>query len=359
MDYYATLEVERTATGAEIKSAYRKLAMKCHPDRNPGDKASEDRFKEVNEAYSCLSDSAKRAYYDRFGTAGPGPGPGGGPAGDFGDVFGDIFENFFGGTFGGAGSARARGHDLRYDLEITLGEAAAGCEQVLDIMRWQNCEPCDGTGSKSKSPTTCKTCGGKGQVRFQQGFFSIAKTCPKCEGEGRVVTDPCETCSGSGRNRNTGKVSVKLPPGVDTGSRLKMTGDGEPGLRGGPPGDLYIIIHVEEHEFLQRDGSDLYCEVPLSFADAALGTEFMVPTLDGEQKLKIPSGTQPGQAFTLRGKGITRLGSRFKGDQIVVVRVVVPKKLGRKQKELLKEFSSLGKDDVLDSFKEKIKGLFS
>ncbi len=365
-DYYKTLGVSRDATEAEIKSAYRRLAMECHPDRNPDDKTAEDRFKEINEAYSCLGHSEKRANYDRFGTAEPGgPGMGGFGAGfggfsaDFTDVFDSIFGDFFGGFGARRGPRRMKGSDLRYDLDIDLFESAAGVEKVIDVMKWESCTSCGGSGSKSGRRQTCSNCGGKGQTRYQQGFFMVSKTCSKCQGTGTVVADPCPTCSGQGKTRNPKKVSVKIPPGVDTGTRLKMTGEGEPGDHGGPPGDLYIVIGVEPHEFFRREGPDLFCEVPLTLAQAALGTEIEVPGLDGMHKLKIPSGTQPGTAFTLKGKGMPRLGARGKGDQIVVAHVAVPKHLSRKQKELLEEFDKLSGEDAHEDFKSKLKNIFA
>jgi molecular chaperone DnaJ len=366
-DYYDTLGVSKEAGEVEIKSAYRKLAMQYHPDRNPGDKACEDKFKEINEAYSCLSDANKRAHYDRFGTTEPGMGGFGGGFGagfggfsaDFTDVFDNIFGDFFGGFGGRRRDARTRGSDLRFDLGIDLFEAATGVEQVIDVMRWENCTSCDGTGSKSKNRTTCSDCNGRGQVRYQQGFFSISRTCSKCNGSGAVVADPCGDCYGEGKKQNPRKVSVKIPPGVDTGTRLKMTGEGEPGEHGGPPGDLYIMIGVKRHEFFRREGDNIYCEVPLTFPQASMGAEIEVPGLSGDHKLKIPAGTQPGMAFSLRGKGMPRLGSRGKGDQIVVVNVAVPKNLSRKQKELIEEFEKISKENPHEDFKTRLKNIFA
>ncbi len=364
-DYYGTLGVAREASEAEIKSAYRKLAMQYHPDRNPGDKAAEDRFKEINEAYSCLSNAQKRASYDRFGTAEPGAGMGGFGAGfggfsaDFTDVFDNIFGDFFGTFSGRRGPRRTRGSDLRYDLDIDIFEAATGTEKVIGVAKLEKCAPCAGTGSKSRRLDPCPDCRGKGHVRYQQGFFSVSRTCSKCGGSGKIVADPCGECSGQGKRRNTKKVSVKIPAGVDTGTRLKMTGEGETGEFGGPPGDLYIVMSVKEHEFFKREGFDILCEVPLTFPQAALGTEIEVPGLDGVHKLKIPSGTQPGTAFTIRGKGIARLGRGGKGDQIVVVNVVVPKNISSKQKELIQEFERLSRQDAHEDFKTKLKNIFS
>ncbi len=366
-DFYETLGVSRDATDADLKSAYRKLAMQYHPDRNPGDKACEDKFKQINEAYSCLSDANKRAHYDRFGTAEPGMGGFGGGFGagfggfsaDFTDVFDNIFGDFFGAFGGRRGARRTKGSDLRYDLGIDIFEAAHGAEKVIDIMRWENCTSCDGTGSKSKNRTTCPDCKGRGQVRYQQGFFSVSKTCSSCHGTGTVVSDPCSDCRGAGKKRSPRKVSVKIPPGVDTGTRLKMTGEGEPGEHGGPPGDLYIGIGVKRHEFFRREGDDLYCEVPLTFPQAALGAEVEVPGLNGNHRLKIPAGTQPGTAFSLKGKGMPKLGSRGNGNQVVIVNVAVPKNLNRQQKEIIEEFEKISKENVHEDFKTRLKNIFA
>jgi len=365
-DYYETLGVSKEATDVELKKAYRKLAMQYHPDRNPGDNECEAKFKEINEAYSCLSDSNKRAHYDRFGSAEPGMGGFGGGFGagmggfsaDFTDVFDNIFGDFFGG-FGRRGASHTRGSDLRYDLEIDLFEAATGAEHVIDVMKWENCPTCEGTGSKSKNRTKCTECNGRGQVRFQQGFFSVARTCSKCGGQGTTVSDPCVDCSGEGKKRNPRKVSVKIPPGVDTGTRLKMTGEGEPGEHGGPPGDLYIVLGVKRHKFFKREGDNIYCEVPLTFSQAAMGADIEVPGLQGDLKVKIPAGTQPGTAFTLRGKGMPRLGHRGHGDQVVLVNVAVPKNLSRKQKELIEEFEKISKENPHEDFKTRIKNIFA
>lgn len=355
-DYYDTLGLGRDATDVELKQAYRKLAMQHHPDRNPGDKASEERFKQINEAYSCLSDPEKKSNYDRFGAAESGPGAG--FSGDFGDIFSDIFGDFFGG-FRGQGRARStRGRDLRLDLGIDLNQAAEGVEKVVDITRWQGCEDCGSTGSSSKVPVTCTDCKGTGQIRFQQGFFSVARTCSRCRGQGKVLTDPCPKCKGQARIKVVGKVSVKIPAGVDSGSRLKMTGEGEPGSLGGPPGDLYIVMDVEEHDFFKRDGSDLYCQVPVTFAQAALGAEIEVPTLTGAAKMKIPAGTQPGDVLSLKGMGVPSLRTNRKGDQFVMVNLVVPKRLSRKQKDLVREFDKHFGEDVLEGFRKKVKEIF-
>ncbi len=361
-DYYEILGVSRDATEADLKKAFRQLALKYHPDRNQGDKESEDKFKEINEAYSCLSDAEKRAHYDRFGTAeGMGAGAGFSPFGaGFGDVFEDIFGDFFG-TFGGRRRPRpTKGDDLRYDLDITLAEAAFGTEKILEVPRWENCSDCRGSGAApGKGPVTCSNCKGTGQVRFQQGFFSVAKTCGKCRGEGKIITDPCKACKGNGKVKKYRDIIVKIPAGVDTNSKLRMSGEGEFGIYGGPPGDLYIVLSVSEHPFFQRDGLNLYCKVPVSFPQAALGAEIEVPTLDGVSKLKIPAGTPSGKAFHVKGRGMPRLGSHQKGDQIVIVNIEVPRHLTPRQKEILEEFAQINGDEVAKGFKEKLKDFFA
>jgi molecular chaperone DnaJ len=359
-DYYEILGVLRSASEIEIKKAFRQLALKYHPDRNPENKESEEKFKEINEAYSCLIDSQKRANYDRFGTA-EGVGPGYSPFGTgFGDIFEDIFGDFFG-TFAGQRRPRAaKGNDLRYDLDITLMDSAFGVEKNIEIPRWENCAECAGSGSApGKTPVVCPNCKGTGQIRIQQGFFSISRTCGKCGGAGRVITDPCKSCKGEGKIRKFRSVSVSIPAGVETGSRLRLSGEGEMGVHGGPRGDLYIYINVEEHPFFKRDRNDLYCEVPVSFPQAALGAEIEVPTIDGTSRIKIPAGTPSGRVFHLKGKGMQRLGSHGRGDQIVRVYVDVPKSLTPRQRELLEEFSNINGDEVAKSFKEKIKDLFT
>jgi molecular chaperone DnaJ len=362
-DYYKILGVSREAADADLKKAFRQLAMKYHPDRNPDDKASEDKFKEINEAYSCLSDPAKRANYDRFGTAegvGGGYGPFSAGAG-FGDIFEDIFGDFFGGFSGGQRRTRpVKGNDLRYDLSINLTEAVFGVEKTIDFPRLDECPECRGSGSEpGKNPAVCPSCRGTGQVRFQQGFFSVSKTCGKCHGSGKIITDPCKKCKGEGRIREQKSINVKLPPGVDTGSRLKVYGEGEPGVHGGPKGDLYIVLAVEEHSFFKREGTELFCEVPVSFPQAALGSEIEVPTLDGTAKIKIPAGTPSEKLFFLKGKGAPRVGGHQRGNQIVKIHVDVPRKLTSRQKELLEEFASISGDEVTKSFKEKLKDLFT
>lgn len=362
-DFYELLGVPKDASDADLKKTFRQLAMKYHPDRNPGDKASEEKFKEINEAYSCLSDPQKRAHYDRFGTtegAGAGYGPFASGTG-FGDIFEDIFGDFFGAFGGGQRRARpTKGNDLRYDLDITLNEAAFGTEKTIDFPRWEDCAECKGSGSEpGKSPTVCPACKGTGQIRFQQGFFTVSKSCGKCHGTGKLITDPCKSCKGQGKTRKIKSIAVRIPAGVDTGSRLKIHGEGEPGIYGGPKGDLYIILAVEEHPFFKREGTEIYCEVPLSFPQAALGTEIEVPTLDGTAKLKIPPGTPSGNLFYLKGKGIPRVGGHQRGNQIVRVHVEVPKKLSPRQRELLEEFAQISGDDISKSFKEKLKDLFT
>ena len=359
-DYYEIIGVPRDASEADIKKAFRQLALRFHPDRNPKNKEAEEKFKEINEAYSCLIDPDKRANYDRFGTA-EGVGAGFSPFGaGFGDVFEDIFGDFFGSFTGRRRPRPTKGNDLRYDLDITLMESAFGTEKTIEVPKWEDCTDCGGTGSApGKAPVTCTNCKGMGQVRFQQGFFSISKTCGKCGGTGRIITDPCKSCKGQGKVKKIKNIQVKIPAGVDIGSRLRISNEGELGFHGGPPGDLYIILNVEEHPFFKRDGNDLYCEVPLSFPQAALGAEIEVPTLDGTSNLKIPPGTPSGRIFYLKGKGIQKLGGHSRGDQILKVYIDVPKKLTPRQKELLEEFAQVNGDDVAKSFKEKLKDLFT
>ncbi|HDY72070.1 MAG TPA: molecular chaperone DnaJ [Nitrospirae bacterium] len=362
-DYYRVLGIERSASEDEIKSAFRKLALKYHPDHNPDNSESEEKFKEINEAYACLSDPQKRATYDRFGTAEgyAGAEAGFGPfASNFSDVFEDIFGDFFG-AFSGRGRARpTKGADLRYDLELSLEDTVRGVEKEIRVPRWVSCEVCDGTGARRGSgPVKCPDCNGTGQTHFQQGFFTVSRTCGRCGGTGRFISNPCTKCAGQGRVRRYRKVSVKIPPGVDSGSRLRMTGEGELGSHGGPPGDLYIVINVKPHRFFKREGLNLYCDVPISFPQAALGSEIEVPTLYGTEKLKIPAGTSSGREFVLKGKGVPRLGGHRKGNQVFRVYVDIPRRLTQKQKELLREFSRIGGGDVHRGFMEKLKDFFT
>ncbi len=345
-DYYEVLGVERGAAEADIKKAYRRMAMKYHPDRNPDDETAEANFKEVKEAYEVLSDQQKRAAYDQHGHAafeqggmGGFGGFGGDPSG-FGDVFGDVFGDIFGG--GGRRGGRSnvfRGADLRYDLSLTLEQAVKGDSVTLSFPTMASCNTCDGSGAKPGTDRkTCTTCGGVGQIRAQQGFFSVQQTCPDCGGVGTVVEDPCQDCGGSGQVREEKTLSVKVPPGVDDGDRIRLSGEGEAGQNGGPPGDLYVEIRVKRHELFERDGANLRCSVPISFAKAALGGQVQVPTLDGEVNLKIPEGTQSGNVFRLRGKGVTPVRGGGVGDLYCQVDVETPVKLTEKQKKLLESF---------------------
>ena len=348
-DYYEVLGVKSGASEAELKKAYRRKAMKYHPDRNPDDKDAEEKFKEANEAYEVLSDADKRAAYDRHGHAGVDPqmgGAGGFGGGNFSDVFGDVFSDFFGGGGGGRGGPQ-RGSDLRYNMELDLEEAVRGTTVNIRIPASVDCKTCKGTGAKKgTSPVTCTTCNGMGQVRMQQGFFAVQQTCPRCHGAGKMVTDPCGDCHGQGRVEEEKTLSVKVPAGVDTGDRIRLSGEGEAGALGGPAGDLYVVVNVRPHAIFQRDGRDLYCEVPISFADAALGGELEVPTLSGRVKLKIPEGTQTNKLFRLRGKGVTPVRGGGVGDLMCRVAVETPVKLNKRQRELLDEFrESLHGDD--------------
>ena len=350
-DYYEILDVHRNASEAEIKKAYRKQAVQHHPDKNPGNKAAEDTFKEVTEAYEILSDAQKRAQYDQFGHAGV-SGAGGFPGGGFGGgtPFGDIFGDIFGAGGGGGARGRSqgrRGDDLLYNMEISFEEAAFGVEKKIDVPFAKRCGTCNGSGSKpGTDPKVCPSCRGAGQVRYQQGFFSVSKTCGQCSGEGKIVDDPCPNCHGKGSVKDTKTLSIKVPGGVETGSRLKSPGDGGQGLKGGPNGDLYVAISVREHSLFQREDNNVICEFPISFIQAALGCEIEVPTLDGKVSMKIPEGTQSGKVYRLRGKGIPSLQGYGRGDQLVVIKVETPINLNKKQKEVLEEFAKISGEDV-------------
>jgi molecular chaperone DnaJ len=343
------LGVTRTATEVEIKSAYRKLAMTYHPDRNPNNPDAEEKFKEITEAYAILADSEKRSLYDRFGHAGVG-GSAGVPTGfdpaifqDFGDIFGEFFG--FGDLFGGGGRRRTRaqrGADLREDLTLEFDEAVFGTEKQVKVRRNEACDMCQGSGAApGKAPVPCRSCNGRGQVRYQQGFFSIARTCSTCQGAGSVIADPCPKCRGEGHLLRDRVVEAKVPAGVEDGTRIRFSGFGEAGIFGGPAGDLYVVLHVKEHPFFEREGNDLYCVVPISFPQAALGTEIMVPTMEGDYKMKIPEGTQSGTSFRIRSRGVPVLNGHGKGDLFVEVRVQTPGKLNKRQRELLAELGQL------------------
>lgn len=345
-DYYEVLNVARNASEAEVKQAYRRLAMKLHPDRNPGDQVAEERFKEAKEAYEVLSDSRKRTAYDQFGHAGvdgtAGGGFGGfGEAADLGDIFGGVFRDIFGGMRGGGGGQNYRGADLRYTLDLTLEEAVFGTTAKIRVPTLVSCATCAGSGAKpGTKPTTCPTCRGAGQVRMQQGFFSIQQACPRCQGRGTIIPDPCETCRGSGRIEEQKTLSVKVPAGVDSGDRIRLTGEGEVGEHGGSPGDLYVQIQVKPHPIFTREDNDLYCEVPIGFHTAALGGELEVPTLDGRLSLKIPPETQTSKVFRLRGKGVKPVRGGPTGDLLCRIVVETPVNLTREQKELLEKFAA-------------------
>lgn len=364
-DYYDILGVSRDATQDEIKKAFRKLARKYHPDVNKDDKNATEKFKEINEAYEVLKDPEKRARYDQFGHAGVGQGDFGtgdfagfGGFGDFGDFgsggfFDDIFDSFFGG--GGFSRTRkqgpVRGADLRYDLEITLEEAAFGTEKQIDVTRLEKCTVCHGTGAKpGTSPKTCPICGGSGEIRNVKntafGRFVNVTTCNQCHGEGTVINDPCTKCHGNGKVRASRTLKVKVPQGVDTGSRLRMTGEGEPGLRGGAPGDLYVVIHVKPHKLFKRVGDDLIFDAPISFVQASLGDKIKIPTLDGKIEVKIPQGTQPDTRFRIKAKGVPKLNGRGRGDLYVIAKVIIPKKLNEQQRELLRKFAKISGEDI-------------
>jgi molecular chaperone DnaJ len=369
-DFYEILGVAKNSSEDEIKKAYRKLAMKYHPDRNPDSKESEEKFKEVKQAYEMLTNPEKREAYDRYGHAGVDPNMGGGGggfgAGGFADSFGDIFGDIFGGGRSrNAGPQVYRGADLRYNLEITLEQAAHGFDTTIRVPSWDKCDTCHGSGAKpGTSPTTCSTCAGHGQVRMQQGFFSIQQTCPKCHGSGKVITDPCAPCGGAGRIKRNKTLEVKIPAGIDNGMRIRSSGNGEPGTNGGPPGDLYVEIHIKPHSVFQREGDDLHCEMPISFVKATLGGEIEVPTLSGKVSFTVPEGTQSGKTFRLKSKGIKGVRSGFAGDLFCHVAVETPVKLTDKQKDLLKEFERLTQEGGAKhspqskSWKDKVKDFF-
>ena len=367
-DFYEVLGVKRGASLEEIKSAYRKLALKYHPDRNPGDKSSEEKFKEANEAYEVLSDSQKRAAYDQFGhTGGARTGgfegfSGGQGFEGFGDIFGDIFSDFLGGSGRGGRTQAHRGSDLEIDVDITLEEACRGVEKNIAVEREESCPTCGGDGAKpGTSRRTCSQCGGRGSVAVSQGFFSLATTCPHCRGAGSLIETPCAKCRGTGRIMVSRTIAVRIPAGVSTGTRLRMGGEGEAGRRGGTRGDLYVLVIVQPHEIFKRVGNDLACEVPISFVQAALGSEVDVPSLDGRISLKIPAGTQPGKIFRIRGKGAPDLHRGTRGDELVRIQVEVPTHLTAEQKQVLEQFAKQGGEKVFPvsgSFREKVKKFF-
>jgi molecular chaperone DnaJ len=365
-DYYEVLGVHRNASETEIKKAYRKLAIQHHPDKNQGDKQSEEQFKEVSEAYEVLSDPQKRVQYDQFGHAGLSGGAGASGFGFGGGTpFGDIFEDIFGDLFGGRQQRRGgkRGDDLLYNLEISFEEAAFGVESKIEVPYNKRCGTCSGSGAKpGTEPKVCPTCRGAGQVRFQQGYFSVSRTCSHCNGEGRIIDSPCSTCRGTGIARDTKSMSVKVPAGVETGNRLKLSGEGGEGTKGGSNGDLYVSISVRQHSVFSRENNDVICEIPISFVQAALGTEISVPTLDGKLNLKIPEGTQSGKVFRLRDKGIPVLQGYGRGDQLVVLKVETPVNLKKRQRELLEEFAEISGEEIhpmKKNFIDKVVDLFS
>jgi molecular chaperone DnaJ len=376
-DYYQVLGIGRDATDQQIKSAYRKLALKYHPDRNPGDHTAEERFKEAAEAYAVLADPQKRDLYNRFGHAGV-SGAGAGAGGfdpsvfaGFEDIFGSLGDLFgFGDMFGGRRrrGGPQRGADLRYDLEISFEESFEGAETAIQIPREETCETCKGSGAAPGSaPEICSQCRGSGQLRFQQGFLTVARPCTNCHGTGRVISKPCQACRGAGRVGRERKITVKIPAGIATGQRLRLYGEGEHGTAAGPPGDLYVVVHVQEHPFFHREGDDLYCELPVAFPTLALGGDVRVPTMKAEEDLKIPPGTQPGARFKLRGKGMPNVSGRGHGDLYVIARAVVPRKLTREQRELIEELAKVMPQEIVDPetaessekpFFEKVKDIF-
>lgn len=361
-DYYEILRVSRTASESEIKKAYRALAVKYHPDKNPDDPHAEERFKECAEAYAVLSDPQKRSAYDRFGHSAVGAGAGFDPG--FANIE-DIFDMFgFGDMFGGRTRRRSsmqRGADLRYDIEITLEDAAEGKDEKLKIPRLETCETCEGSGAESGThPEDCMTCGGSGQTTYQQGFFSVMRTCANCGGKGKVIRNPCKTCRGQGRVEKEKSLEIKIPAGVGTGSRLRVSGEGESGANGGPPGDLFVVIHIKEHDMFERQGANLYSAVPVTFAQAALGAEINVKTLDGEEELKIPAGTQTGTVFRIKSKGLPALDGRGRGDLFVAVTLITPKTLTKEQRKLLEQLAEIEDTEFNDeSFMDKVRNIFS
>ena len=368
-DYYELLQVERTASDGEIKTAYRKLAMQFHPDRNPNNPEAEEKFKACSEAYSVLSDPDKRAAYDRYGHAGVGGAGGGGNPfqgqGDLGDIFGDIFGEMFNmGSQGGRRASRQqRGRDLQFTMSLAFEEAVFGVEREITIRRAEACDDCRGTGSANgKQPETCQQCGGRGQIRSQQGFFSVARTCPVCSGTGSVIRTPCATCKGDSRITREHKILVKVPAGVEQDTRIRYSGEGDAGRFGGPMGDFYVVLDVKAHKFFERDGDDLHCVIPISFPQAALGTELDLETLDGTETIKVPEGTQSGREFKLRGKGVPHLNAHGKGDLIVEVRVQTPSKLSKQQKDLLRQLAetvSVENTPASRGLFSKVKEMFS
>lgn len=371
-DYYEVLGLSRNASDQEIKSAYRKLALQFHPDRNPGNHEAEEKFKEAAEAYAVLSDSQKRAQYDRFGHAGVGTSASSGFGGfdpnvfaDFSDILGDIFG--FGDFFGSGrrgGSRVQRGTDLRYDIEMTFEEAAFGTTTKIKVPRHETCSECDGNGAqKGSGPTTCPTCNGYGQVRFQQGFFAITRTCSQCHGTGQLIKNRCNVCHGEGRVVREKTIDLKIPAGVDTGSKMRLTGEGDAGGKGGPAGDLYVVLNVQEHEFFERREHDLYCHIPITFTQAALGAQIMVPTLEREEeKLTIPAGTQTGSTFRIKGRGVSKRGGSARGDLYVTVGVTIPTKLSREQKDLLTKLADTIQTEnkpIQKKILERMKEIFS
>lgn len=366
-DYYDVLGVPKTCTADEIKKAFRKIATENHPDRNPGNKEAEEKMKEAAEAYSVLSDPEKRQAYDRFGHNAPGAGFGGfNPGDDIFSSFGDLFEEIFGGfggMRGGRGAARARrGADLRVDVEMTLEDAANGVTREIDVIKAASCEECGGSGAKAGTEaTTCQTCGGRGVISQSQGFFAFSTTCPRCGGQGKVVKDPCNACRGAGAVRKKKTLKIEIPAGVDEGNRVQITGEGEPGERGGPAGDLFLVIHMKEHDVFERDGEHLLCQVKVGFAQAALGSKVKVPSLDGERELEVPAGTQSGETFVLKGAGFPRPRRTGRGDEIVQVIVTTPSKLSARERELFEELAKIEGEAVadpglVDKIKKKFRG---